>query len=160
MSKIISIFITVLSVFLLCNTAFGLSPIRNDIRVSKDGAGDYILLSIPQELYDSRQFIDSERFGISSYIFTCRKDGKWDKEFLVSSQRQSNDPLLENAKKHLQTFMSLCDKVIPNERVLAVCYYVDYEELLIYLHPDQWEDRKTHEEVAEKLNNILKGVII
>ena len=157
MSKIIGIFVIILSVFLLYNTAFGSTSIKSDIRVSKDGGGDYILISIPQELYDSQQFLDFERFGMSSYIFMCRKNSKWDEEFLIASKRPSNAPLLENAKKHLQTFMNLCDKVIPNERILAICYYVDYEELLIYLHPDQWEDKEIYEEVAKKLNNALKG---
>jgi hypothetical protein len=155
MNKVKSIFITILSVFLLYSISFGASPIKSDIRVSMDGAGDYVLTSISQELYDSRSFIDRDRFGMSSCVFICRRNGKWDKEFLIASKWPSNAPLLENAKKHLQTFMNLCDEVIPNEKILSICYYADYKEVFIYLHRDQLKNKKIHEEVAKKLNNAL-----
>jgi len=155
MNRVKSIFIAILPTFLLCGLVFGASLIKNDVRVSKDGGGDYILTSLPQELHDSQEFEYLSRIGAVNCVLICREDGRWDKEFLILSRLPSNIPLFENAKKHLQIFMNLCDEVVPNERILAICYYADYEELIIYLHPDQWKDKKIHEEVSNKLNNAL-----
>jgi len=161
MIKIKNIFISILFIFLLCGMAFGLGLsfiTKSDIKVSKDGADDYILTSLPQEIRDSQEFEYLNKIGAINCVFTCRENGKWDKEFMIMSRHHPNSPLLENAKKQLRSFIDLCDKAIPNEKILAICYYADYGELIIYLHPDQWKNKEIYEEVAEKLNNALKGV--
>jgi len=158
MIKIKNIFISILFIFLLCGISFGLDYIiKSDIRIDKDGADDYILTSVPQEIRDSKQFSNLDRIGMINCVLICRENGKWDKEYMIMSRRHKEDPLIVNAIKHLQTFMNLCDETIPNEEIIAICYYADFEELFIYLHPDKWKNKKIHEEVSKKLNDALRS---
>lgn len=151
MRKIINIVTIILSVFLLCSTVFASGEaIRHDLRVTKDGAGDYILTSMTQE-----QFEYDDRMVLLSCVFACRKDGKWDNEFPIVTRRSHKDPLIVEAVKNLDFLTYICDKAVPDERVMALCYYADYSELVIYLHPDQQEDEAIHQEVADKINRAL-----
>jgi len=156
MRKIINMAIMVLCVFVLCGTSFASDIVKNDLKVSKDGAGDYILTSMTQEIRDSDQFESLGRMGLLSAVLTCRENGKWDADFNVLSRRSSGNQLIIEAKKNLRLLMDICDKVTPDERIMALCYYADYNELTIYLHPDQWGDEAIYQEVAKKLNEAIK----
>jgi len=156
MIKIKNILISILFIFLSCGIVFGLESIKNDVRVSKDGAGDYILTSLPQEIRDSEQFADLDRVGMINSILICRENGKWDKDFMILSRLPENHQLIKNAKKRLQIFMNICDKVTPNQELMAICYYADFNEVFIYLHRKYWQNKKIYEEAAKKLNNALK----
>jgi len=129
--------------------------INHELRLTKDGAGDYIIMSIPQELYESEAFNILDKAGMTSVIFTSRKDGKWDSEYLIASRYPDNHPLIENAKKRLHLFMNTCDKVLPDEETMSVGYYADYSEIVIYLNPDLWKNKAHYEKVIKKLNNAI-----
>jgi len=129
--------------------------INHPLRLSKDGADDYMITSVPQELRDSHEFEISSKIGIMSTIFISRKDGRWDSKPLIVSKYPHNSPLIKKAMNRLHLFMYICDKTIPDEEVVAVGYYADYNELLMYLHSDLWKNKAHYEEVIKKLNNML-----
>jgi len=121
----------------------------------KDGAGDYIIKSMPQELSDSEEFNTRCRTGALSVIFTLRDDGKWDTDPLIASRYSQHHPLIKRAINRLQLFMYICTKAIPNEKKIAIGYYADYDEVIIYLHPDLWKNKAHYEEVIKKLNDAI-----
>lgn len=129
--------------------------INHELRLAKDDAGDYMIISMPHELYSSEGFNILDRMGVTSVIFMCRRDGKWDPEPLIGSRRPRNHPLIEGAIGRLRLFMDVCDEVIPNEEIISIGYYADYNELVIYLSPDLLKDRIHYEKVIRKLNNAL-----
>jgi len=157
MRKIINMITTILSVLILCGTVFASDIIKNDLRVAKDGADGYILTSMPQEIFDSYRFEEAARMRLLSGVLICRKDGEWDAGFYIFSRRSHEDLLIVKAKKNLRILMDICDKVMPDERVIDLFYYADYGELTIRPHPDQWKNEAIHQEVAKKLNEALNA---
>ena len=131
--------------------------INHELRLTKDGAGDYMITSVPQELYDSEEFNFLSRAGMISAILTCREDGKWDSQFFILSRHPDSSLLIRNGIERLQLFMDICDKAIPDEKMIGPCYYADYNELIIYLHPDLWKNKAHYEEVIKKLNDGMLG---
>jgi len=132
--------------------------IKHELRLMKDGGGDYIIKSMPQELSDSEEFNTRCKTGALSVIFTLREDGKWDTEPLIASRFPYNHPLIKRALNRLHLFMYICNKAIPDEKKIAIGYYADYDEVIIYLHPDLWKNKAHYEEVIKKLNKAI-GII-
>ena len=131
--------------------------INHELRLTKDGAGDYMISSVPQELHEELNEVGSiERM---SSIFISRMGGKWDSSPLVGSRYPSHHPSIQAAIERLQLFMDLCDKAVPDEE-LSIGYYVDYNEIIIYLDPDLWKNKIHHEEVIKKLNNAMLGEMV
>lgn len=134
--------------------------IDHELRLMKDGQGDYMIISIPHELYTSEEFNARDRVGATSIIFICRRDSKWEPYPPIRSPYPRNHPLIEGAVSRLQLFMDVCDRAIPNEEVLSMGYYADYNELIIYLAPELLKNKTHHEEVVKKLNNAMFGEIV
>lgn len=157
MRKFILGLCVILSIFLVDYIAHGFEIliINHELRLTKDDGGDYMITSVPQELWDSEDFNTLERMGLANVIFICRKDGKWDPKPIIISRYLYTHPSTEKAVKRLQLFMDICDKVVPNEEILAICYYADYSELIIYLEREFLKSKTHHEEVVRKLNKAL-----
>jgi len=126
--------------------------INHELRLTKDGGGDYMISSVPQELREELDEVG--RIGMMSSIFISRMDGKWDPSPLVGSRYPLHHPLIKAAIKRLQLFMDLCDKAVPDED-MSLGYYVDYNEIIIYLDPDLWKNKAHYEKVIRKLNNAI-----
>jgi len=130
--------------------------INHELRLTKDGGGDYMISSVPQELREELEEVG--RIGMMSSIFISRMEGKWDPSPLVGSHYSLHHPSIKAAIERLQLFMDLCDKAVPDED-MSLGYYVDYNEIIIYLDPDLWKNKIHHEEVIKKLNNAMLGVL-
>jgi len=131
--------------------------INHELKLTKDGGGDYMISSVPQELREELNEVG--RIGMMSSIFISRRDGKWDSSPLVGSRYPLHHPSIKDAIERLQLFMDLCDKAVPDED-MSLGYYVDYNEIIIYLDPDLWKNKTRHEEVIKKLNNAVLGEMI
>lgn len=128
--------------------------INHELRLTKDGGGDYMISSVPQELHEELNEVG--RIGMMSSIFISRRDGKWESSPLVGSRYPLHHPSIKAAIKRLQLFMDLCDKAVPDED-MSLGYYVDYNEIIIYLDPDLWKNKTHYERVIRKLNDGLLG---
>jgi len=84
------------------------------------------------------------------FTLTTREGGKWD---------TLARPVDEETNKNVKGVTDTLDKIVPAKEVISLCYYSFVNEAVIYYHPNRWEDKEFHENIAREFNKLREGVI-
>ncbi len=148
---------TVAAVILLlygaATSADALTVDRMHVSKAVEGAqGAYRVTSMDESLMKGEHFRLNSQMGNYSSIHVVREEGEWDKDFLLTSRYYTlEDQGVQNSLAELKHFMKTLDNILPDEKIIVICYWLDFQEITIYFAPERWQDEKFHKDLVQKL---------
>jgi len=130
-------------VILLASSVFAWTA--HPLRAGKDDGGSWRLTTIPEHVYNFMVKVPS--------ITIIRKAHRsWDRRWPLGSL--SDLPIFEEPLKNVAGVTKALDKIVPSGEVVVVVYYMFINEMVIYCHPNRWEDKEFHENIAIEFNKL------
>jgi len=122
---------------------------HHKFRAEPSPDGSWRVISMPKEVMDSDEF--HHDYHNRSMIWGCRDKGIWDEPIIVVKTMYSVDDVNKFTAKY-NDFIKTIDQILPDEEIVSLCFWIDYDEFLVYFHPDKWKDKGFHENAARLMN--------
>ena len=122
---------------------------NHEFRAEPSPDGSWRVLSMPKEIMESDEFHADSR--TASVIYGCRDNGVWDQPIVILAKMYNSETINEFTERYIY-FLKTLDKILPDEKIISICFWVDYDEFLLYFHPDKWQDKDFHVEAAKLIN--------
>jgi len=135
------------------STADALTVDKMHVSKAVEGAhGAYRVTSMDEAVMKGELFRLNSQMGNYSSIHVVREEGEWDKDFLLTSRYYTlEDQGVQNSLAELKHLMKRLDNILPDEKIIVICYWLDFKEITIYFAPERWQDKKFHNNVVQKL---------
>jgi hypothetical protein len=126
---------------------------EHEFRAALTAGNDWKVSSLPDEISKSEDFDMYGKLGYLSFIYAVREDGKWDKDLMYMGPIAVDvEASRFYARMNINPIMAAMDKILPDERIIVICFLADYGEMDVFFGPDRWPNRAFHEKVAKALN--------
>ena len=125
----------------------------HEIRAHKNDSDHWSLRSLPEKIYKDNDFINFNKTGVYTNIHIARLDNAWDENLFITGHfLQLNKADLTRAINIVKKVMRFFDEKLPNEKSVAITYWVDFGEISIIFYSDRWQDGAFHKKAAELFN--------
>lgn len=118
----------------------------HEFRTTIDASGAYRINTVPEKVWKDPRFQKLLGMGLPQFIM-AKEDNVWDEKPIIGGYYEDIELYLDR----LGVLTYFLDKYAGID-FMVVVYYPSMNDALIYLHVDEWTNKKVHDDLVKQLN--------